>query len=86
MRAHTPEKAIRVEDILRLCGDIPAWKVTAIVNTAATINDLESAVAWVAGESDVMAGARRQMDEPAASIFDILTADDETGDDEPSPP
>ena len=83
MQQNAPKKAIRVEDILRLCGDIPAWKVTAIAGTAATINDLEAAVAWVAGESDVMGGARRQLDEPAAGIFDILTADDEMQDDEP---
>lgn len=65
------------DEIRRLCGDIPAWKITAIIGTGATVADVEAAAVLVAGEDDVLGKARRPTDEPVAGIYDILMAGDE---------
>ncbi|MGH7185274.1 MAG: hypothetical protein ACREIB_03215 [Pseudomonadota bacterium] len=68
----------QVHDII---GDIEDTKVAAIVATGATLDDLEAAVAWAAGENNVMGDARHLASPTIAAVYDILTAG-ETPDDE----
>lgn len=64
------------EDVRRICGDILDWKANAIEATGADVTELETAVAWVSGQSDVMGELRRPLAGVAAEIAEILTADD----------
>ena len=68
----------QVHDIV---GDIEDTKVAAIVATGATLDDLEAAMAWAAGENDVMGDVRHLASPMIAAVYDILTAD-EAADDE----
>ncbi len=67
---------LTIEDIRRVCGDILDWKVNAIEATHADMAELETAVAWVSGQDDVMGALRRPLEGAAAAIAEILTADD----------
>ena len=68
------------EDVRRLCGDIADWKVSAILATGADLDQIATAVAWAAGEDDVMAEERRPLSGDAAAVYDILVADEEDED------
>jgi hypothetical protein len=63
-------------DVRQVCGDLTDWKVSAILDTHATIGDLEAAVAWLEGEDDVMGEERRPLSGASAQIYDLLVADE----------
>lgn len=67
-------------EILRVAGDIGDAKVAAIEALGATLEELEKAVAWAVGESDVMGDLRQPLAGRAAVLYDILTADEDYGD------
>lgn len=69
-------------EVQRLCGDVPDWKISAILATGADVDDIDTAIAWAAGEDDVMGAERRPLDGAAAAVYDILTADEEYGDED----
>ena len=68
------------DQILRVAGDIGDAKVAAIEATGATLEELEEAVAWAAGESDVMGDLRRPLAGRTAALYEVLTADEDYGD------
>lgn len=70
------------DDVRHLCGDIADWKVSAILVTGADLDEVGTAVAWAAGEDDVMGEERRPLSGPAAAVYDILVADEEYGDED----
>lgn len=70
------------DDVRHLCGDIPDWKVARIIASEATYDDLEAAVAWAEGESDVMGKARVPLSGRAAYLMEILTADEDLWEDD----
>jgi hypothetical protein len=61
------------EMVRRLGGDILDQTVTAIVATGGSLADLETAMAFVYGESDAMGEERRPLSGAAAEIYDLLT-------------
>ena len=65
-----------------MAGETGDSKVAAILATGATLEDLEEAVAWASGESDVMGEERLPLSGRAAVIYDILTADEAYEEDE----
>jgi hypothetical protein len=65
------------DDLRRLCGDVVDWKLIAIVETGASLEEVEEAAAWVAGADDVMGDARKRLSGKVAEVFDILVADEE---------
>ena len=67
--------ALTHEQIVELVGDIPDAKAVAIIATQGTFQDLEEAVAWASGESDVMGEAELPLAGAAAKIYEILDAD-----------
>jgi hypothetical protein len=69
-------------DIRRLCGDLLDWKVAAILATDASQVDIEAAMAWLEGESDVMGEERRPLAGRSAAVYDLLVRADEFPDDE----
>lgn len=48
-----PKAPLTREDVTHLCGDIPEWKVAVIVKSGTNAEELELALAWAYGESDV---------------------------------
>jgi len=63
------------EEVRRLCGDEPDWKLEAILETGADIAELEAALAWVAGEDEVLGKDRQPLAGRAAEIYEILLSD-----------
>jgi hypothetical protein len=61
--------------VVRLCGDILDRTVTAIVETGASLSDLEAAMAFLYGEDDAMGEERRPLSGTAAVIYDLLVAE-----------
>lgn len=68
------------EIVMQALGDTGAAKVAAIVATEATVEEFEEALAWASGESDVMTTLERPAAGNVAVIYEILTADDDAGD------
>ena len=70
------EQAVTHEMVVGLIGEIGNAKIAAILAAGPTPEDLEEAVAWAAGESDVMGEERLPLTGVAARVYDILTADE----------
>lgn len=68
--------ALTRRQIRELVGEIEDSKAAAILATGATAGDLEVAVAWAAGESDVQGEAWQPASPLVAVLYAILTADD----------
>ena len=83
----TPEEragaaaALGRSDILRIAGNIDDAKVAAIRRSGASAADLETAVAWASSLTGVMGRERRPLSGVVAQVYDILTADEDFGDD-----
>ena len=60
------------DDIRRLCGDVTDGRAARMIATGATLDDLEVAVAWSAGESDVMGEERKPLTGRAAELYELL--------------
>ena len=67
-------------EIVRVAGDIGDAKVASIEALDATLEELEAAIAWALGESDVMGDQRVPLAGRTAMLYDILTADEDYGD------
>lgn len=70
------------EDVRHLLGDVADWKISAILATGASLDEINAAIAWDAGEDDVMGEERRPLSGGAAAVYDILIADEEYGDED----
>ena len=62
--------------VIKIAGDIADEKIAAILGCGGTLEDLEEAVAWASGESDVMGDERLPLVGVASEIYEILTADE----------
>ncbi|HLB07812.1 MAG TPA: hypothetical protein VJN41_09015 [Alphaproteobacteria bacterium] len=78
MPAESPEqhKPLSASEVRRLVGDIPDSQVQAILATGATLEELEEAVAWASGESDVLGELEHPLTGTIAQLYDILTIDE----------
>jgi hypothetical protein len=72
-----PKAPLTREDVAHMCGDIPDWKVAAIEKSGANAEELELALAWTYGESDVAGEARLPLTGLAAQVYEILVGDEE---------
>ena len=68
-------------DAVEILGPMPDARIAAILATGATVEQLEEAAAWAAGESDVMGDLRRPVIGPVAEIYEILTTDEALAED-----
>lgn len=68
--------AVTARDVIEIIGPLADARITAIVATGATMEQLEEAAAWAAGESDAMGELERPVSGPVAAIYDILTAEE----------
>ncbi len=65
------------DDVVHLLGDISDHKVVEILGTGATLEELEEAAAWLAGESDVMGEERLPLAGAAAKVYEIIARNEE---------
>jgi len=63
--------AARIRESL---GDMGEDKVAAIIATGASLAEFEEALAWAAGESDVMGEMEKPLTGAAAEVYAILVA------------
>jgi cytochrome c553 len=68
---------LSADEVRRLVGDIERIRLEEILATGATLAEIEVAVAWAAGESDVMGAARQPLAGRAAQVYEIIAADSE---------
>jgi hypothetical protein len=68
-------------DVKAILGPMSDTRMTAILAVGATIQEIEAAAAWAAGESDVMGQLRRPVSGPVAKVYDIISAVEERYDD-----
>ena len=63
-------------DILRLFGELDDHKVEEIIELGPSLDELEVAFAYVAGMNDVMGKERRSLAGRSAQVYEIVTRDD----------
>jgi len=68
--------------VVSVAGALTDAKVVQIIATGATMEELEEAVAFAAGEDDVMGEARVPAAGRVAEIYDILILEEEFGEEE----
>jgi hypothetical protein len=73
MDATPATRPATLAEIRQMVGDVEAAKLEAILATGATPGQVEEAIAWAAGESDVMGNERRPLSGRVAAAYDILT-------------
>lgn len=73
-----PKPPLTRDEVVQLCGDIPDGKVAAILKSGANAEELELALAWSYGESDVAGEARLPLTGRAAQVYEILVGDEES--------
>ncbi len=61
--------------VAEIAGRLDDFKVVAILEAGASVEDLEEAAAWAIGESDVMAAMRLRATPTVKALYDILTAE-----------
>lgn len=65
------------QDVDDICGRLPDAKLAAILAVEASVEELEEAAAYFAGEDDVMGELRKPASGRVAAILDILTVGEE---------
>ena len=70
-------KPAAASEIVEVCRDIADWKVARILDTGASVADLEVAVHYAQGESDVLGAARVPLEGRAATVYELLVADED---------
>ncbi|NIX78392.1 hypothetical protein [Microvirga terricola] len=68
-------------EILTLLGDLSDEAVVSIMESGATLEDIETALQWAASEDDVMGKSGHTLSGPAAAVYDILLAESDTNGD-----
>ena len=68
------------EQVANVVGRIDDVKAAAIIATGASLKELNEAVAWASGESDVIGKLHRPASPVVAAVFDILTAEQKFAD------
>ena len=82
-KAGAPPRRIVVtaRDVMDVFGDLEDMKIAAIVAEQPTLEELEEAAAWAAGESYVLGDMERPLEGVIARVYDIITSDRELDED-----
>jgi hypothetical protein len=75
-----PEHATRSlthQEVRDIAGDLDDTKIAAVLAIGANAAQLEEAMAWASGESDVMGDLERPLTGVVAQLYDILMSGDE---------
>ena len=74
--AGTAQWPATLAEIREVVGDLEAAKLEAILATGATPGQIKEAMAWAAGESDLMGGElERPLAGPVAVVYEILASE-----------
>ena len=73
----SPGKPLDADEVRRIAGEIDDVKLVAILELGASVAELEAAVAWAEGESDVLGEARERLSGRVGQLYEILTAGEE---------
>jgi hypothetical protein len=72
----TKPRPATLAEIRQMVGDLEAAKLEAILATGATPGQIEEAMAWASGESDVMGGElERPLSGPVAAVYEVLASE-----------
>jgi len=77
--------ALNHDEVRRMCGEISDRKIADIMTSGATMEELEIALAWAAGESDVMGKERHPLSGTAKLVYEILMTGEEWPNEEAAP-
>lgn len=69
------------EIVRRLCGDVLDGTVVDILETGASVADVEAAMAWMTGEADAVGEARAPLSGVPAAVYDLLIVEQDGDDD-----
>jgi hypothetical protein len=72
-------RSLTPQEIRDVVGDLDDAKIAAILATGANAGELDEAMAWASGESDVTGDLERPLTGAVAQLYDILM----TGEDFP---
>ncbi len=67
-----PQRAATLREIRETVGELDDAKLEAILATGVTQAELEQALAWAEGESDVMGKEARPLEGRVAAAYEIL--------------
>lgn len=73
---HAVDKPQRTQVMSELLQHLDDSKVAAIIATGATLANVEEALLWAEGESDVLGKTGHPLTGAAASVYEILTAEE----------
>jgi hypothetical protein len=73
---HKPP-SLTPQDVRDIAGDLDDAQIAAILATGANAEQLEEAMAWASGESDVMGELERPLSGVVARLYDILMTGEE---------
>ena len=68
---HNPS-SLTPQDVRDISRDLDDAKIAAILATGANAEQLNEAMAWASGESDVMGDLERPLEGVVARLYDIL--------------
>lgn len=72
------EDVLTRDMIVSTLGPMDDLKIASILETGATVEEFEEAVAWAEGQDDVMGkDLHRPLSGPVAAVYDLLTAEAE---------
>lgn len=63
------------EEVQRLCGELPDWKIAKIVASQASYAELETAAIWAQGED--LGPDHHPLEGKVAYLFEIIKAGEE---------
>ena len=75
----SPKQSAQVDrdELIRVLGEIDEDMIIDILALKPTLDDLEQAAIWAAGDGDVLARQGHPLSGVVADIVDILTTDEE---------
>ncbi|MBB4038463.1 hypothetical protein GGR34_000092 [Microvirga flocculans] len=71
-----PDATLSKSDLVRLVGDMPDEVLVSILETGASVEDIEAALQRIASADDVMGKMGRPLSGPAVAVYDILLAEE----------
>lgn len=73
---HSASETPTYNELVRLVGELEPVRLAAIERLQATVAEVEEAVAFAAGEDDVMGEERIPLSGRAAQVYEIITAEE----------
>jgi hypothetical protein len=70
------------DEVIGLFGELTDQQIVDIIESGATLADLEIAAAYAAQEDDVMGEERRPLSGAAAEVYEIVMRDEEHSEEE----